>query len=376
MDYTYEQIAKMIDHSLLNPALTDGELEEGCRIALQYNVASVCIKPYYLRRCAELLAGSTVAPSTVIGFPHGGNATAVKLAETEQALADGGLELDMVVNVGKVLSGDWDYVRQDIGAVVQRAHQAGAKVKVIFENCFLQDEHKIRLCQICGELNADWVKTSTGFGTGGATLDDLRLMRQHCAAARPGQGGRRHSHVCRAVGSPRRRRHSLRRHADDRNAGSLPADARTEASMNPGRWLTGQLQRLGNWWPRAKTLGQRGEAAAARFLEKKGYIIVARSDRMRHGELDLVAVDQRTVVFVEVKTRRSHEAGHPADAVDEDKQRRLTRLALTYLKRHHLLEYPARFDVVAVTWADDGREPVIEHYENAFPAVGQWQLFS
>ena len=179
MDYTYEQIAKMIDHSLLNPALTDGELEEGCRIALQYNVASVCIKPYYLRRCAELLAGSTVAPSTVIGFPHGGNATAVKLAETEQALADGGLELDMVVNVGKVLSGDWDYVRQDIGAVVQRAHQAGAKVKVIFENCFLQDEHKIRLCQICGELNADWVKTSTGFGTGGATLDDLRLMRQH-----------------------------------------------------------------------------------------------------------------------------------------------------------------------------------------------------
>jgi putative endonuclease len=146
--------------------------------------------------------------------------------------------------------------------------------------------------------------------------------------------------------------------------------------MIPGPWLTLQLQRLTRWWPRAKTLGQRGEAAAARFLEKKGYIIVARSDRMRHGELDLVAVDQRTVVFVEVKTRRSHDAGHPSDAVDEDKQRRLTRLALTYLKRHHLLEYPARFDVVAVTWADDGREPVIEHYENAFPAVGQWQLFS
>jgi deoxyribose-phosphate aldolase len=179
MDYTYDQIAKMIDHSLLNPVLTDDELEDGCRIALQYNVASVCIKPYYLRRCAELLADSTVAPSTVIGFPHGGHSTAIKVAEAEQALGDGGTELDMVANVGKVLSGDWDYVRRDLGAVIARAHQAGAKVKVIFENCFLRDEHKIRLCEICGELNADWVKTSTGFGTGGATLDDLRLMRRH-----------------------------------------------------------------------------------------------------------------------------------------------------------------------------------------------------
>lgn len=179
MDYTYDQIAKMIDHSLLNPVLTDDELEEGCRVALQYNVASVCIKPYYLRRCAERLAGSTVAPSTVIGFPHGGHTTAIKLAEAEQALADGGIELDMVANVGKVLSGDWDFVRRDLEAVVERAHRAGAKVKVIFENCYLRDEHKIRLCQICGELNADWVKTSTGFGTGGATLDDLRLMRRH-----------------------------------------------------------------------------------------------------------------------------------------------------------------------------------------------------
>lgn len=179
MDYTYEQIAKMIDHSLLVPTITDRELEDGCRIGLQYNVASICIKPYYLRRCAELLAGSTVVPSTVIGFPHGSNATAVKVAEAAQAVADGGRELDMVANIGKVLSGDWDYVRQDIGAVVECAHQAGAKVKVIFETCFLQDEHKIRLCEICGEVNADWVKTSTGFGTGGATVDDLRLMRKH-----------------------------------------------------------------------------------------------------------------------------------------------------------------------------------------------------
>ncbi len=179
MDYTYEQIAKMIDHSLLNPVLTDDELERGCAVALDYHVASVCIKPYYLKRCAALLAGSTVAPSTVIGFPHGGHTTAIKRAEAEQALEDGGIELDMVVNVGKVLSGDWDYVRQDVAAVVDRVHQSGARVKVIFENCCLQDAHKIKLCEICGELNVDWVKTSTGYGDGGATTEDLKLMREH-----------------------------------------------------------------------------------------------------------------------------------------------------------------------------------------------------
>jgi deoxyribose-phosphate aldolase len=179
MDYTYEQIAKMIDHSLLGPALSDREMERGCQVALDYDVASVCIKPYYLRRCAELLAGSTVVPSTVIGFPHGGNTTAVKVAETEQALADGGKELDFVVNIGKVLSEDWDFVRRDIQAVVDCTHQGGGRVKVIFENCFLEDVHKIRLCQICGELGADWVKTSTGYGDGGATIEDLKLMREH-----------------------------------------------------------------------------------------------------------------------------------------------------------------------------------------------------
>ncbi len=179
MDYTYEEIARMIDHSLLNPVMTDQDLEEGCRIALQYNVATVCIKPYYLKRCAELLAGSTVKPTTVIGFPHGGHTTAIKVAETEQALRDGALELDMVVNIGKVLSGDWEYVRQDIRAVVEAGHAAGALVKVIFENCYLQDAHKIRLCELCGEVGADFVKTSTGYGTGGATIEDLRLMRRH-----------------------------------------------------------------------------------------------------------------------------------------------------------------------------------------------------
>ncbi len=179
MHYTYLDIAKMIDHSLLNPVLRDEELEKGCRIARDYDVASVCIKPYYLKRCAELLAGSNVAPGTVIGFPHGGNTTAIKLAEAEQALADGGTELDMVVNIGKVLSGDWDYVRQDICAVVERSHSGGAIVKVIFENCYLADSDKIRLCEICSEVGADFVKTSTGYGSGGATHADLILMRKH-----------------------------------------------------------------------------------------------------------------------------------------------------------------------------------------------------
>jgi deoxyribose-phosphate aldolase len=179
MDYTYEQIAKMIDHSLLNPILTDADLEAGCQLALRYDVACVFVKPYYLRRAAEILAGSDVKPSTTIGFPHGGHTTAVKVAEAEQALRDGGLELDMVVNIGKVLGEDWGYVAHDIAAVVDAGHEGGALVKVIFENCYLKDEHKIRLCQICGEAGADWVKTSTGYASGGATLADLKLMRRH-----------------------------------------------------------------------------------------------------------------------------------------------------------------------------------------------------
>jgi deoxyribose-phosphate aldolase len=177
--YTVHDIAKMIDHSLLRPELTSDELEQGIRLARQYDVASVCILPYYLRRCAKLLSGSDVAASTTIGFPHGGQTAAIKLAEARQALDDGGMELDMVVNLSKVLSGDWNYVRDEIAAIVQCAHGQAAKVKVIFENCYLNDDQKIQLCEICGEVRADWVKTSTGFGTGGATLDDLRLMRAH-----------------------------------------------------------------------------------------------------------------------------------------------------------------------------------------------------
>jgi deoxyribose-phosphate aldolase len=179
MDYTYLDIAKMIDHSLLNPTLTQEQLEAGCGLARDLNVASVCILPYYLRRCAQVLAGGSVVPGTTIGFPHGGHTTAVKAAEARQALADGGRELDMVVNLGQVLSGRWDYVRDDIAAVIDVTHAAGAKVKVIFENCYLDEAQKIRLCEICGRLGADWVKTSTGYGTGGATHEDLRLMRLH-----------------------------------------------------------------------------------------------------------------------------------------------------------------------------------------------------
>lgn len=179
MDHTYEDIAKMIDHSLLAPTLTVSDLDQGIQLALAYDVASVCILPYYLKRCARALRGSTVNASTTIGFPHGCHATAVKLAEARQALADGGEELDMVVNISKVLSGDWTYVRDDIRAVIDTAHESGKKVKVIFENCYLNDAQKIRLCEICAELDADWVKTSTGYGTGGATVDDLRLMRKH-----------------------------------------------------------------------------------------------------------------------------------------------------------------------------------------------------
>jgi deoxyribose-phosphate aldolase len=180
--FTYAEIAKMIDHSLLQPTLTDADLEKGCQVAREYDVASVCIKPYAVRQAAKWLAGSTVAVGTTIGFPHGGHTSAVKVFEAKQAIDDGARELDMVVNIGKVLSKDWSYVAEDIRGVVDVAHRAGALVKVIFENCFLQNEHKEQLCRICSEVGADYVKTSTGYGDAGASDDDLRLMRR-CAAA-------------------------------------------------------------------------------------------------------------------------------------------------------------------------------------------------
>jgi deoxyribose-phosphate aldolase len=178
MSLTYEDIAGRIDHSLLSPTLTDDDLVAGCRLAAEYRVASVCIKPHAVRLAAEILQGSGVAVGTTVGFPHGGHATEVKVFEAERAIDDGATELDMVINLGWTLAGDWDRVRGEIAAVVEAAHRRAALVKVIFENCYLSPAQIVQLCKICGEVSADYVKTSTGYGTGGATLDDLKLMRE------------------------------------------------------------------------------------------------------------------------------------------------------------------------------------------------------
>ncbi len=175
---TYDAIARRIDHSLLGPMLTPSALEEGCRLAARYRVASVCIKPYAVALAAQILQGSGVAVGTTIGFPHGGHATAVKVFEARQTIADGATELDMVINIGQAIGGEWDALASDIAAVTRAAHESGAIVKVIFENCYLNDEQKVRLCRICGDVGADYVKTSTGYGTSGATPYDLRLMRE------------------------------------------------------------------------------------------------------------------------------------------------------------------------------------------------------
>ena len=177
MTPTLAELAKMFDHSLLQPTLTDADLEAGCRLAAEYRVASVCIKPYAVPLAAKLLAGTGVLVGTTIGFPHGGHSTRVKVFEAAAAVDDGAAELDMVVNIGKVLGGDWSYVADDIRQVVELAHRRGAKVKVIFENALLKDEHKRELCRLCGDARVDWVKTSTGYAESGATIDDLKLMR-------------------------------------------------------------------------------------------------------------------------------------------------------------------------------------------------------
>lgn len=177
--YSYDAIAKMIDHSLLNPTLTTQDLEAGCALAVRYNVASVCILPYSLARCSEILAASTVHPSTTIGFPHGGHTTSIKIAEARQALLDGGQELDVVINISKALSGDWHYVENELAELTLLIHGAGARIKVIFENAYLSDDAKIRLCEISAAIGVDWVKTSTGYAPSGATVADLELMRRH-----------------------------------------------------------------------------------------------------------------------------------------------------------------------------------------------------
>ena len=180
MKFDYVALAKMFDHAFLRPTETDDVMEAGCRQAREYGVASVCIKPYGVRLCADVLAGSDVLTSTVIGFPHGSNLTDIKLAEIDAAIEDGAEELDVVVNVGKVLQGDWDFVEADIGAMTELCHESGKLIKVIFENCYLDDERKVQLCKLCTEIGVDFVKTSTGFGTGGATVDDVKLMRANC----------------------------------------------------------------------------------------------------------------------------------------------------------------------------------------------------
>jgi deoxyribose-phosphate aldolase len=171
----------MIDHSLLRPELTETDVKEGCKIARDYNCVSVCVKPADVALAKAELEGSEVLVTTVVGFPHGSNTTATKVFEAKEALKDGAVELDMVLNIGKLRSGDYDYVKQDIQAVCDVAHEAGAIVKVILENCYLTDEEKVKACRLCESAGADFVKTSSGFGTGGATIDDLRLMRQTCS---------------------------------------------------------------------------------------------------------------------------------------------------------------------------------------------------
>jgi deoxyribose-phosphate aldolase len=191
MTIDLRSLAKMIDHSLLHPTMTGQELIDGCRLALRYDVASVCIKPYAVLLARDLLAGSDVAVGTVIGFPHGNSATAIKLAEAAQALADGAVELDMVVNVGQVLSGDWTVVSDEVRLANELIVDSGGLLKLIFENDFLPDDAKIHLCHLCTEHGVAFAKTSTGYGFvkrpdgaysyAGATDHDLRLMRRECA---------------------------------------------------------------------------------------------------------------------------------------------------------------------------------------------------
>lgn len=172
-------VARLIDHALLKPTLTEADLRQGCEFARAHQVASVCIVPFFVRRCAEILAGSGVQPSTTVGFPHGAGTWQSKAREARESLDAGATELDMVVNVNQVLSGNYAAVRQEIEAVLAQVRRANACLKVIFENCYLEREHKLSLCQICSDLKVDWVKTSTGFGSGGATVEDVELMRAH-----------------------------------------------------------------------------------------------------------------------------------------------------------------------------------------------------
>jgi deoxyribose-phosphate aldolase len=176
---TERDIAKTIDHSLLRPELQDAFIEDGCRLAARYDVASVCVRPVDVRRAAELLRGTDVAVGTTVGFPHGNHLTEVKVLEARRALDDGATELDMVLKIGALKSGRDADVLEDIQAVVDIGHAGGALVKVIFENAYLTDELKIIACRICGRVRADFIGTSTGFAPTGYTAPDLELLRGH-----------------------------------------------------------------------------------------------------------------------------------------------------------------------------------------------------
>jgi deoxyribose-phosphate aldolase len=178
MEYTCEEIAKMIDHSLLRPELTDEEIAKGFETAKQYNVATICCWPSSVTMAKKHLEGSSVKVTTVIGFPNGYNKTETKLFEAEQAIKDGAVELDMVINIGKLLSRDFKYVKNDIKAVADVAHRENVLLKVILENHYLTDELIEIGCKLAEEAGADFVKTSTGFAASGATIEDLELMRR------------------------------------------------------------------------------------------------------------------------------------------------------------------------------------------------------
>lgn len=173
-------LASLIDHSVLQPTATLADLEKGCRDGRAAGVASVCVLPYFVGRAAELLVGSPTVPSTVVGFPHGSTSLESKRSEADTALRQGAREIDAVVNVSLVLSGDWAAVRNEIHALAECCHERQAKLKLIFETCHLDRAQKIRLCELCSEAGVDWVKTSTGFGPAGATEEDVRLLRDHC----------------------------------------------------------------------------------------------------------------------------------------------------------------------------------------------------
>ncbi len=176
-ELSVDAIAGMIDHTVLTPYSKHEVFVAACRYAVKNKCASVCVSPFYVGECAQRLNGSGVKTCTVVGFPHGTNATAAKVAEALIAMETGAVEIDMVVNIAKVKDRDWDFAQEDIWDVTEVVHAAGNKIKVIFENCYLDDDEKIMLCKICTELNCDWVKTSTGFGTGGSKVEDLRLMK-------------------------------------------------------------------------------------------------------------------------------------------------------------------------------------------------------